>query len=299
VAVVGAVALALGIGIPAANALWWDQDSTKETVVQYGQVGFAVDRLTGPDGIRYGTPAPLTARPEGASPPGAFSTWVSDDDWEDPDDQSEGRAAMPQSVAVGSVLSAQLLQDDAIKLLDPNKPDNPKKYPRKHYILYEVTALAEGNARLEYDVSLSGWEVETAAGVLKQSTDVTAHSKATFALLNEAANETCDPDLTLQTSDRVTREFVYTAGKNALTTVDPVTGVDYDEPEGTQLWCLVLTYGGPDKYKNTATIEVGAETFGDDPKVFQDKWHGLVTHSTGVGEQLTVTFTPRVSRWTP
>ncbi|MDR2381635.1 MAG: hypothetical protein LBE08_10780, partial [Bifidobacteriaceae bacterium] len=207
--VAGVVGLALALGLPAAQALWWDAVSVTPEI-RYGVVGFAADRTD--------LQTAFTASCSGTSVP--YSC----------EDSTSDRYGIADSVSEGATLSDRLTSADAVALAGGSPSVSSPNYL---YIPYTVTSIAAGNSRLEYEATLSGASSGSGQPAL---TGVTARSTAALVLLE--GTQTCaaggfDPDL-----PGVTKATWNPA--TATATEVTIEGVPFPEATDrqTQNWCL-------------------------------------------------------------
>jgi hypothetical protein len=245
----------LAAGAGAADALWSQSQTVPAVDVAYGQVGFAVERI-GADGGR------LTAE-DGPD-------LDSDRDAQSWESGHEDLPDAPGSVSVGAALTGALLGGDAQALADPNLDGGPDEtYPNQIHIPYSVSSLAEGHSRLVYEISVTGWTKDE-DGVPAWSPGVTAHSRVVLAPVVEAGE--CVPGLDL--SGAVLDHAYGDPGEASV----EVAGAGFaDQGVVGQVWCLVLTYSGPE------------------PPVPHDA--PATADSVDPADQLSLWFVPRVSRW--
>jgi hypothetical protein len=267
--VAGAAALGagLGLGVPAAMALWFDTADLPEAVFQSGQVGFAVAR------------SPKT---EGTS--------LSDGTNEYSSDGHSASEIDDGADVIGTTLKAPVAAGAELARFAPDTP---------FYAKYVVTGRADANAIMTYTPKL------ILPGTLPPGVTVGSTVLLYYAGPEDPDNPViCGEDFFGQfdnAESKLPSRLEYSSADGAKPSLLAPgeqglqfgTLVEASNNRGHHAWCLSAT-ADPAAAQNTAEVKVstwvGVKTDADD-------WEAVIKRSSELEDQLIIAFTPTVSRW--
>ncbi|MDR2453543.1 MAG: hypothetical protein LBD51_03095 [Bifidobacteriaceae bacterium] len=211
----------MGLGIPGAQALWYDAQAMDGGAVPRGVVGFAAARV-----VDTGDTPLVDAARKKFSTHGAYAD----------------RADIAKSADQGAALSAQLTGDDAEAAAEGNII----------YVQYVVNGLAVGNSRLTYVARLDG------KGLAGVTAGAAARLYLVPKDYNFSTSSCEDFFTAVELEGLEPAASVSYAGNGAQNDSPGQELVDYPATTGQHIWCLRVAPASG-QYRNDASIEVDTE----------------------------------------